>query len=363
LRVAVRGKWGFAPDELADLVAKIMIAEHAYWRDKPGPFIVAMAPIPDESGRVSSTGTGRGDGFSILSTAGFDLVQATRLLAHEYMHHWIANLLGSLPEEQPAREFWFSEGFADHLTAAALLRSGLWSFEDYFGDKNRVLLRYGSSPARAATGDEIADLFWKDENFEQIGYDRGHLLAVLIEARIRAASGGRLGLGDVLRAQRKAAAPGGPTAAALFPRLLEQVTKLDMRDEIRRLTEAGIPFLLPPDSFGGCARIVVQRRKAFTRGFDSEATAAAGMVLRGVDPEGPAYAAGLREGMRLLRRERGTIGDSAQEIAYRVADSRGERVIAYMPRAKMEFDVQQAVPTIAGPAEEARCRLLLGGGQ
>jgi predicted metalloprotease with PDZ domain len=363
LRVAVRGKWDFAPADLAALVAKIMAAEHAYWSDRPEPFFVAMAPIPDSSGRISSTGTGRGDGFSILSTGGFDLGQATRLLGHEYMHHWIADRLGGLPAEQPGREFWFSEGFTDHLTAAALLRSGLWSLADYFADKNRVLLRYAASPARSASGSEIAERFWKDEHFEQISYDRGHLLALAVEARIRSESAGRLTLGDVLRAQLKAAATGGLTGAALFPKVLAQTASVDMGEEIRRLAVDGEPFLLPPDAFGPCARIAVERRKAFTRGFDSDATVAAGMTLRGVDPEGPAHAAGLRDGMRLIRRERGIIGDSAQEIAYRVVDASGERVIAYLPQAKAEFDVQQAVPTIAGEGAETACRRLLGGGE
>jgi predicted metalloprotease with PDZ domain len=362
LRVAIRGKWDFAAADLAGLVATIMAAEHAYWRDPPEPFLVAMAPLPDEPGKVSSTGTGRGDGFSILSTAGFGLAQATHLLAHEYMHHWVANLLGGLPEERPGREFWFSEGFDEYLTAAVLLRSGLWSFEDYFAEKNQVLARNASSPARAATGEQIAEKFWQDENFERISYDRGHLLAVLIDARIHSASGGRLGLADVLRAQRKAASPGGPTGAPLFPRVLREVTGLDMGVEIERLTVAGQPFLLPDDAFGGCARIAVERRKEFTRGFDIDATGAANMSLRGVDPAGPAYAAGLRDGMRLIRRERGTIGDSTEEIAYRVAEAGAERVIAYRPEGKQEFEVQQAVPTIQGPADQARCRILLGGG-
>jgi predicted metalloprotease with PDZ domain len=362
LRVAIRGKWDFAPGDLAKLVATIMAAEHALWRDPPEPFLVAMAPLPDEQGKISSTGTGRGDAFSILSTAGFGLAQATHLIAHEYMHHWVPSLLGGLPEDRPGREFWFSEGFDDYLTGAILLRGGLWSFEDYLADKNTVLARYAASSARAATGEEIAERFWKDENFEQISYDRGHLLALLIDARIRSASGGRLGLVDVLRAQSKAARPGGPTGAVLFPRALREVTGLDLSAEIARLTVAGQPFLLPPDAFGGCARLVVERRKEFTRGFDIDATAAADMSLRGVDPDGPAYAAGLRDGMRLIRRERGTIGDSAQEIAYRVADAGVERVIAYRPEGKKDFEVQQAVPILAGAAEQARCRILLGGG-
>jgi hypothetical protein len=69
----------------------------------------------------------------------------------------------------------------------------------------------------------------------------------------------------------------------------------------------------------------------------------------------------MRDGMKLVRREHGVVGDSTAEIAYRAVDGGAERVIAYMPQGKAEFDVQHIVPTIIGAAEEIRCRALLGG--
>jgi predicted metalloprotease with PDZ domain len=83
-------------------------------------------------------------------------------------------------------------------------------------------------------------------------------------------------------------------------------------------------------------------------------------LITGVDAEGPAYRAGIRNGMRLLRRESGKIGDSTVEIAYRIADQSGERVVRYMPAGAREFDVQKIVLTVSGGAQEARCRALLG---
>lgn len=360
LRLAIVGKWGFAPEELADSIAKVIAAEHAYWRERPQPFLVAMAPLGDYGG-VSFTGTGRGDAFSILSTSGFQVGMAKRFLAHEYMHRWMPREIGGLPREKEAADYWLSEGFDDYLAARALLGSGLWDLEDYFKDKNEVLLRYAASPARAATAAEIAEKFWREEPFERISYDRGHLMATMLDARIRTASAGRLSLDDVLRAQRLEARRGGGPAAALFPRVLRRVTGLDLAGEIRRYAAAGEPFLLAGNAFQGCARIERGNRKKFTRGFDVERTGAAGMTIAGVDPEGPAYAAGMRDGMKLVRRESGRIGDSSVELGYRVVDGGRERVLRYRPEGKREFDVQQAVATAAGPAEEARCRRLLGG--
>jgi predicted metalloprotease with PDZ domain len=106
---------------------------------------------------------------------------------------------------------------------------------------------------------------------------------------------------------------------------------------------------------------VTERRKAFTRGYDADATRRGAGVIAGVDREGPAYAAGLRDGMQLVRREAGKIGDASVELAYRVTDGGGvERVISYMPEGKAEFEVQRLELT-ARPEVEAACRARLGG--
>ena len=44
-----------------------------------------MAPLGDLPSGLSYTGTGRADAFSIASTSAFELKQAVRFLAHEYM--------------------------------------------------------------------------------------------------------------------------------------------------------------------------------------------------------------------------------------------------------------------------------------
>jgi hypothetical protein len=69
----------------------------------------------------------------------------------------------------------------------------------------------------------------------------------------------------------------------------------------------------------------------------------------------------MRDGMRLLGRDSGKIGDSSVEIAYRVADETGERLIRYLPEGKAEVEVQRIELTVGDTAQEARCRTRLGG--
>ncbi len=360
LRVAVLGEWKFTPDQLADTVAPIVEAEDKFWGERSGPFLVALAPLGEIPSGLSYVGAGRADAFSIASTSAFELRQAVRFLAHEYMHSWVPISLGGMPEEDEARDYWFSEGFTDYLAAKVLLRSGIWSLADWAADKNETLLRYGQSSAKTADGAEIAKRFWTDSAVQQISYDRGHLLAAKVDSVIAARSAGRQSLESVLRTQRRAAEGSPELAVALFRKTLSDETGIDVDPDLERYARRGESLLLPADLIGDCGRVVTERRKAFTRGYDSEATRLGKGVIVGVDRDGPAYSAGLRDGMRLVRREAGKIGDASVQLAYRVADGGVERVIGYMPEGRNELQVQR-VELTTRPDAEVACRTRLGG--
>jgi predicted metalloprotease with PDZ domain len=320
-----------------------------------------MAPLGDLPSGLSYTGTGRTDGFSIASTSGFELRQAVRFLAHEYMHSWVPIALGGMPEEDEARDYWFSEGFNDYLAAKVLLRAGIWTLAEWAADKNETLLRYGQSPAKTADGAEIAKRFWTDSAVQQVSYDRGHLLAAKLDSEIAGRSAGKQSLESVLRTQRAAAEGSSELAVALFRKTLRDETGIDIEPDLERYARRGEPLLLPSDLLGDCARLVTERRKAFTRGYDADATRRGNGVITGVDREGPAYAAGLRDGMQLVRRESGKIGDASALLAYRITDGGTERVISYLPEGKAEFEAQRIELTVSGPEAEATCKARLGG--
>ena len=80
-------------------------------------------------------------------------------------------------------------------------------------------------------------------------------------------------------------------------------------------------------------------------------------VFAGVDPRGPAYAVGLRNGMlRLARVDGGRDGDSRVAVAYRVVAADGvERVMRWLPgrqracqRAGRDADAERPV-RLPGP--------------
>ena len=364
LRIATRGSWRFPVDSLADAVAAIVDAENRFWGDAGRPFLVPVAPLGGTGDSYSISGTGRSDGFSIAATSTFSLAQAAHLLAHEYMHTWNARELGGLAETDQALGYWFSEGFTDFFAARILLRAGLWTPAEYVAKLDTVLMRYATSAARTAPNAQLAERFWSDRAYEQMPYYRGHLFAILLDDRIRRATAGRADLDDVMQAQRAATRPGErqaghADAARLFPSVLRERFGIDVSDDIARHVDRGEPVLLPADLYGPCATVQTITQPEFHRGFDLAATEAAGGVVTGLDPAGPAFAAGMRDGMRIIRREAGSPGDSSVEYVYRVDDGGTERLIRYLPAGRGTITFQRVV--LSPDASSTQCVARMGG--
>lgn len=366
LRIATRPAWSFTPEAFGEAVAAIVQAENELWGDPGRPFVVPLAPVGGSGPGVSSNGTGRSDAFTVTATPNFSLAAASRFLAHEYMHTWIAREVGGLSEgEDEALGYWFSEGFTDFYAGRALLRAGLWTPADFVAELNTTLLRTASSPARDLPNAEIPARFWTDRAVSQLPYDRGHLLAVVLDHRLRQRHARGKDMDDVLHAlraaarQQEAAGPARMDAPTRFPSIMLDQFGVDVSADLERHVDRGEAILLPDDLYGGCATITTFRQPSFSRGFDPEATTRAGNVITGVDPTSPAYAAGLRDGMRLLRRDAGSIGDSSVELVYAVDDGGTERIIRYLPAGKETITFQRVI--LDPNADMARCARLMSG--
>jgi len=203
LRVAIQGQWPFQDAWFADQLAAISNAQYDFWKDAPRPYLVTFTQLAIGSG-TSGAGTGLGDAFAMFATADYDVHDLVRTLAHEMTHTWIPARLGVMPEgpSNEALEYWFSEGFTDYYALRGLMRSRLWSVQDFAASFNLTLKRYAGSPARLAPNKQIGDGFWKDSNLQQLPYDRGLLFATRVDQELRRASQGMVSLDDVVLAMR-----------------------------------------------------------------------------------------------------------------------------------------------------------------
>lgn len=353
VRIATIGRFDFAQPAFMKLAEDVIASQRAFWGVRSRePFLVTMTPLKPSAGSISIGGTGRSDAFALWVSEDSPLDLLGHLLAHEYLHSWIPRQLGGLPEGKAQIEhYWFSEGFTDFYTRRLMVRGGLSSPQQFADAWNEALAAYANSPFQTATNASAAKLFWTDAVAEKLPYQRGAMLAAIWDAKLRRRSGGKLSLDDVLRKQQRdpRARPrsgGAPesewSAATLFPQTAASFG-LNVAADIAKHVDAGAALLLPADAFGPCAKVFASNRRAFERGWDPYATTAADNVVTGLDPASPAYAAGLRNGMKIIARDAGTPGDSRVMYVLRVDDKGTKRTLTFKPEGKTFATVQEVV--------------------
>ena len=365
LRIAIRGAWSFRDEDFIKRLEPIVASHHRFWGDPPGPFLVTVLPLKAEPGHMSVGGTGLGDAFAFLATAHAENSQLTRVLAHEHLHSWIPLRLGMMPQENDAVEYWLSEGFTDFYTYRLLARDGISSVEETVQALNDVMWAYAFSPVREAPNAKIAAEFWRSQAMNELPYQRGLLIAALADARLREAGGGAKDLDDVVLEMKRATAAVGeggvpPPIRALFLQTMK-AKGVAFEDDVARLVEKGESVRLPDDVWAPCGVVETSEVAAFDRGFDVERTLANGNKAVGVDPDGPAYAAGLRDGMVIRKLSYGERGDSRKPLTYEILEDGKVREITYLPAGKRRVVLQELKLRALDEAGRKSCAARLGG--
>lgn len=137
------------------------------------------------------------------------------LLSHEYFHVWNVKRLRPRalgPFDYEAENYtpslWVSEGLTSYYADLALVRAGLITPEDYLVRLSGAITEIQSQPGRLvqSVAESSYDAWIKgyrpDENSPNTGisyYTKGTVMGFLLDARIRAATGDRKSLDDVMR--------------------------------------------------------------------------------------------------------------------------------------------------------------------
>lgn len=132
-----------------------------------------------------------------------------RTLAHEYVH---THQRFGTEERAGASAIWLSEGDADLHGALSLLAADAWSprlVEEFFAEAERD--RFDPVVRDAPLWDATHGSTWEGRSLERFAYHKGLVVLRALDAEILAATSGRAGLPDLLRALN--AAHGDPTGA------------------------------------------------------------------------------------------------------------------------------------------------------
>jgi predicted metalloprotease with PDZ domain len=340
-------------------------AQRKYWSAADEPFLVtALIGDPPEEGWTSVGGTGRTDAFAFFATTNASPARIDQILAHEMMHTWVPRRIGGMPSDlSEPLNYWLSEGFTDWASWRVLARSRFWRPKDFAAALNEHLKDYDLSPVREAPNDRILKDFWTDRSVGELPSRRGMLLGFYWDAKIRKATNGARDFDDVLlKMQDIAKAAGKTTAATLLPLAMREVANLSIGADLKTHVDAGKAVELAKHHFGLCGDLIWRDRPKFHRGFDIEATSKNGNIIVGVVKGGPAERAGLRDGMKLVKRSGGEIGNAQVEIAYDVLDGETPKTLRWMPegQGREKFRQLKLADNLTGERETA-CLQRLGG--
>jgi predicted metalloprotease with PDZ domain len=298
LALAIRGIWKFSDAEAFAHIQRVVDGENKFWHAQPMKFfLVTLAPFDDKSG--DNDGSGFTNAFMLFLSHEdeFDPMRV-RLLAHEMFHHWNPGMMGPTAADEAAQ--WFTEGFTTYYEAVIPLRAGMISYSDYLEYLNRRLRDYETSPLRRLSNAEWQKISHSSGPGYELSYTRGAAIALWADAAIRERSTDKYSLDNVMfDLVNEAQGPKTPEITddrifATFARYLGP----KQADQLRSMTLEGTDIPLP-QKLGNCARLEDVMQTVVYPGFDVDSLQS--NRIEGVDPDGPAYRAGIRDGQQVFR--------------------------------------------------------------
>jgi len=235
------------------------------------------------------------------------------LAAHEFFHLWNVKRIRSATldpvdytKEQYTRALWFAEGVTSAYAAYTVVRSQLWSKDQFYFDLSQQISGIEGRPANRWQSAEESSLDAWLEKYplynrpeESVSYyAKGQVLGVLLDILIRDRTDNEKSLDDVLRAMNhEFAKQNKPYRDSLDIRLAaEQVAGGSFEDFFRKYVSHAEP--LPYSQIFALAGLELRsaQRKRPMLGFFIEREATGEVIVRNLDAESSAAQAGLRSG-------------------------------------------------------------------
>jgi len=297
-------------EHLEDVARKIVLSETSLMGDAPFPRYVFLLHLGTGGGggmeHPNSTAIGVGPGEDPAPT-----------MAHEFFHLW--NVLRIRPQslepvdytrEQSTDSLWFAEGVTSTVAAYTLVRSGLWSRENFYRDLAAQISELESRPARRFQSVEDASISawlekypgYRSRDSSISYYNKGQLLGLCLDILLRDSTGNRESLDTLLRAMNRRYAQQHKFYAdtSAIQALAEELAGRDLSDFFRRYIAGTdeVPFeaILARGGFA----LHSEERTVSDPGFRARRNGAAGFVVNEVTSDGPAERAGLVRGDAIL---------------------------------------------------------------
>ncbi|RMG66304.1 MAG: M61 family peptidase [Bacteroidetes bacterium] len=286
------------------------------------------------------------------------------LTAHEFFHAWNVKRIRPAAmwpydygQPQPTHLHWFTEGVTDYYAHLTMVRTGLWSEEQFLRQQSRTLESLENSyaasvvsPAQASYDSWLENSDYLPPQHRISYYPLGTRLGLLIDLRLRGMTDGKKGLDEVFRylnqtwyQQGKGVPEDGIEGA------LAALSGRDWRPWFAAYVYGTEPFGEAYEEALTAAglTLLVEEKKgegARSMGFLRLEPTSQGWLVQGVHPGGDAATAGLGPGDLILEVEGDQVANQETEaILGKVG--RGEQIRL---RVFSDFQVREVVLTHEG---------------
>jgi len=244
--------------------------------------------------------------------------------AHEFFHLWNVKRIRpatlepvDYTHEMYTRALWFAEGVTNTYGSYTLVRSGIWSRQDFYQDLGAQITELESRPADQWQSAEQSSLdAWLEKYalYNQPGhsvsyYTKGQVLGVLLDILIRDHTDNQRSLDDVLRAMNQEFAKEGKFYRdSLDVRLTaEKITGRSMADFFARYVSDAQP--LPYRQLFAKAGLTLQEREVARAvlGFSVQREQNAPWTVGSVETGSSAEKSGLKVGDEIVRWNNGDV--------------------------------------------------------
>ena len=355
--------------KLEEVLQKITHAGVDWMQDRPYnqyTFLYHFPHGPAGGGMEHAYGTAIDVSSDRLGT---NLEGVTDVSAHEFFHLW--NVKRIRPQslepidyqrEQDTRALWFSEGVTSTVADILRVRAGLVTDRQYLDGLGRVITELQQRPAHVWQSVEDSSLdawfegnaFYRSPQRSVSYYDKGELLGILLDLRIRKLTNGSKSLRDLFQwmnehyAKQHRYFPGsyGVQGAA------ETITGKSF-DEFFRDYVSGVKPI-PYDEFFEFVGLHLMTRTTEVAwpGFRATANLGGQLEVVEVDPDSDAEKAGIANGDRVVALNgepaNGAFEDDIAKthpgdtVTMTLANRRGERTVKLRlaSRAEQSYEVQ-----------------------
>jgi hypothetical protein len=248
------------------------------------------------------------------------------LVSHEMAHNWPAM------QGEHGDTAWYSEGTAEFYSMLLSYRSGLLPLDGFVASLNDKTAAYYTNPYLRLSNPAAAKIFWSDPIAQTVPYGRGFLYLLDTDAAIRAKSGGKRSLDDVVQEIYRRQKGDQPYTIDTWLDLVGKELGAEATKAAYQAMAAG-ETLHPANRFAGCLVATPKTMRTFELGFD-RASLNDARIVRGLVAGSEADKAGLRDGDQILT-ESGLLEarkGETRSLTLTFKRDGAERTVTFLPR-------------------------------